>query len=40
VETPDSSWKKDDIKAWLDLHAAGYSSQMNKPELLELVEGS
>ena len=40
IEEPDRSWKKDDIKAWLDLNAAGYSSHMNKDELLELVEGS
>ena len=34
---PDSSWKKGNIKEWLDAKGVEYTSSMTKDELLELV---
>jgi len=39
VSLPDDSWKKDEIKAWLDENDIEYSRWDTKAKLLEKVNG-
>jgi hypothetical protein len=39
-DRPDNSWKKSDIKAWLDERGIDYDGGAYKDQLLDLVEAT
>ena len=39
-DRPDNTWKKSDIKAWLDERGVDYDGRASKDHLLDIVEAT